>query len=187
MSVLSKIGKNISNKSKEISQKAKMATDTNSLNNVIKTEEAKIKNQYEEIGKVYYKNHANNPSEEFSDYVKAITESMGKISETQKKIIEIRSQFCCPQCGTAYKKDALFCSKCGTKLPEKNIKINLQEEVKKCAECGNILENNDVFCNSCGAKIKNDEAIKPQNKVCPNCKHEVESENVFCNECGTKL
>lgn len=119
MSVFSNIGKNISNKGKEISRKAKVMSETSSLNNIIKGEECKIDTQYKLMGKMYFEKYGSSPEQEFSPAIEAIKNSMEKINETKQEIIKIKSQFCCPECGTPFKNDAVFCSKCGAKLPEK--------------------------------------------------------------------
>ena len=49
----------------------------------------------------------------------------------------------CPYCGKQIGDNALFCSKCGKKLPE----------VKYCSHCGATVNGTDLFCSSCGAKL----------------------------------
>lgn len=155
MSVFSNIGKSISNKGKEISKKAKVMSETSSLNNIIKGEECKIDTQYKMIGKMYFEKYSSSPEQEFEPAIEAIKNSMEKITETKQEIIKIRSQFCCPQCGAAFKNDALFCSKCGAKLPEKpKPQPSVPQQTKKCANCGNILESDALFCNVCGTKFE---------------------------------
>ena len=154
MSVFKNIGKSISNKSREISQKAKIMSETSSLNNIIKGEECKIDSQYKLIGKMYFEKYGESPSEEFQPAIDAIKKSIEKIGETKEEIIKIKSRFCCPSCGTPFKNDAVFCSKCGTRLPEKpKAKQPIQPKQKLCANCGNILEEGAVFCNICGTKL----------------------------------
>ncbi|MGN1481061.1 zinc ribbon domain-containing protein [Porcipelethomonas sp.] len=155
MSVFKNIGKSISNKSKEISQKAKIMSETSSLNNIIKGEECKIDSQYKLIGKMYFENYGENPSEEFKPAIDAIKSSIVKIGETKEEIIKIKSRFCCPSCGTPFKNDAIFCSKCGTRLPEKpKGKQPAESKQTICSNCGNILEEGAMFCNICGTKFE---------------------------------
>ena len=81
---------------------------------------------------------------------------MEKINETKQEIIKIKSQFCCPECGTPFKNDAVFCSKCGTKLPEKTKPQSVvSPQSKKCSNCGNVLDAEAIFCNVCGTKFEN--------------------------------
>ena len=156
MSVFSNIGKNISNKGKEISRKAKVMSETSSLNNIIKGEECKIDTQYKLMGKMYFEKYGSSPEQEFSPAIEAIKNSMEKINETKQEIIKIKSQFCCPECGTPFKNDAVFCSKCGTKLPEKaKPQSVVSPQSKKCSNCGNVLDAEAIFCNVCGTKFEN--------------------------------
>ncbi len=163
MSVFSNIGKNISNKGKEISRKAKVMSETSSLNNIIKGEECKIDTQYKLIGKMYFEKYSSSPEQEFKPAIESIKNSMEKINETQQEILKIKSQFCCPECGTSFKNDAVFCSKCGAKLPEKPKPQTLAaSQLKKCANCGNALNPEAVFCNFCGTKIENNLTSLPE-------------------------
>lgn len=52
----------------------------------------------------------------------------------------------CPECGALIKESAVFCEKCGVKLPEKVEKIF-------CSQCGQELSKDDVYCDKCGNKI----------------------------------
>lgn len=156
MSVFSNIGKNISNKGKEISRKAKVMSETSSLNNIIKGEECKIDTQYKLIGKMYFEKYNSSPEQEFEPAIDSIKNSMEKINETQQEILKIKSQFCCPECGTAFKNDAVFCSKCGAKLPEKPKQQSAAtSQQKKCSNCGNTLNADAIFCYFCGTKFEN--------------------------------
>lgn len=165
MSVFSNIGKNISNKGKEISRKAKVMSETSSLNNIIKGEECKIDTQYKLIGKMYFEKYGSSPEQEFEPAIDSIKNSIEKITETQQEIIKIKSQFCCPECGTAFKNDAVFCSKCGAKLPEKpKPQMTVTSQPKKCANCGNTLHVDAIFCNFCGTKFENT-IVKPAEEI----------------------
>ncbi|MBQ3566353.1 MAG: zinc ribbon domain-containing protein [Oscillospiraceae bacterium] len=153
MSFVSDFGKKISNKTKEISQKAKVMSETNSLNNIIKGEECKIDFQYKTIGKLYFEKFGENPEDDFAEAIETIKASMQKIDETKQEITKIRSRFNCPECGEPFKNDALFCSKCGAKLPEKEEEAKVPADAKKCEKCGNLLKKDALFCNLCGNKL----------------------------------
>lgn len=162
MSFISDIGKNISSKGKELSQKAKIMSETSSLNNIIKGEEYKIDFQYKAIGKLYFEKYQENPDEEFSEAVEIIKGSMEKIQQTKEEIARVRSKFNCPKCGAPFKNGALFCSKCGEKLPEEEKPVNdksvIPANAQKCEKCGNILKNDALFCNVCGSKLQTNPA-----------------------------
>lgn len=149
MSYFEKIGNTISAKSKEIAKKAKDASETNSLNNVIRAEQNKIDTNYKMIGKLYFEKYGDSLSEEFSAPVDAVKASQKKIAETRDQIIKIKSRNCCPNCNTSFKTGSVFCSKCGTKVKEDKPVF----EENKCVNCGNTLNQDDVFCDVCGTNI----------------------------------
>lgn len=149
MSYFEKIGNTISAKTREISQKAKAFSETSSLNNIIKAEHHKIDTNYKMMGKLYFEKYGDCPADEFSESVSAVRASLKKISETQEQIEKIRKRNCCPNCGTAFKPDAVFCSKCGAKIKEEKP----QPQKMKCPNCGNKLDDDALFCDNCGAKI----------------------------------
>ena len=150
MSYFAKLGNSISSKSKEIAKKARAASEINSLNNIVKTEQRKIDTNYRMIGKSYFEKFENSPEDEFGEAVKDIRLSLDKIAETQEQIRKIKTRSCCPECGTPFKPDAFFCSKCGYKL--KNDIPDVSAE--KCRNCGNVLESGALFCDSCGERVE---------------------------------
>ena len=145
MSVISNFGKKFSGKTKEISQKAKIMSETNSLKGIIKGEEGKIDFQYKNIGKLYFEKYGSNPDEEFKEAIEIINASNKKIQETKEEIIKVKSQFCCVNCGKQFKSDDVFCSKCGTKIPRETEKPT----TKECPTCENVLPIGANFCNVC--------------------------------------
>ena len=57
----------------------------------------------------------------------------------------------CPNCKADIKKDAQFCSKCGTKIE----KISKQDiSISRCSNCGYEIDIKSDFCSNCGAKIE---------------------------------
>ena len=52
------------------------------------------------------------------------------------------SENVCPSCGHPVKDGALFCEKCGTKIPV----------IAKCLNCGAELSEDAVFCSKCGTR-----------------------------------
>ena len=73
--------------------------------------------------------------------------------------------------------DALFCTYCGEKVPEKQ--TALQEEL--CGGCGSKWpENGGAFCPKCGGK----KAVAAQASFCTHCGGAITSDAVFCTHCG---
>ncbi|MBI2865268.1 MAG: zinc ribbon domain-containing protein [Chloroflexi bacterium] len=54
----------------------------------------------------------------------------------------------CPECGTAIRPEARFCSVCGA---ERDV---YEDRRSACLECGEPYEAGDVFCASCGARLE---------------------------------
>ncbi len=157
MGVFKGLGKKISDKGKELSQKARIMSETSSLNNVVRGEECKIDYQYKSMGKLYFEKYGDAPAEEFAKACEAIKDSMEKIEQIKAEIVKIKARFNCPNCGSPFKHGSVFCSKCGAKLPAQNDSDdpdNIPEDAQQCPECGNILPKEALFCNSCGKKLE---------------------------------
>jgi len=57
----------------------------------------------------------------------------------------------CNNCGQALAVEALFCSKCGTKVAPPQPPA--AAEAKFCTQCGNKLDATAAFCSKCGSKL----------------------------------
>ncbi|MFN2185595.1 MAG: zinc ribbon domain-containing protein [Anaerolineae bacterium] len=62
----------------------------------------------------------------------------------------------CPSCGTAYQEGDLFCVRCGSSLPQVQVKAKPDGPV--CSSCGNTLHAGDQFCAKCGQPVVAEEA-----------------------------
>lgn len=212
MSYIEKIGNSISNKSKDIVQKAKDASEVSSLNSIIKNETQKIELNYKMMGKLYFEKYGSAPADDFASAVNAIRASMEKISQTQEMIKKIKVRRCCPTCMTPFKSGSAFCAKCGTKLVQEPC-------VVMCYSCGAQLMPGAQFCKNCGTRQMmadnfNQPYMQPVNavpvnpvpvnavpvapeiseqpvtmkKVCPSCGAVSEDDlAAFCNDCGAKI
>ena len=73
----------------------------------------------------------------------------------------------CPNCGVQMADDSLFCTNCGSKVPQTNT----------CPHCGVQIADGSRFCTGCGKSIL-------QNDTCPHCGAEIADGCCFCTECG---
>ncbi|MCM1226845.1 MAG: zinc ribbon domain-containing protein [Clostridium sp.] len=146
---IKKIGNSIAAKGREFMKSARAASETSSLNNIIKAEKIKIDTNFKMMGKLYFDKYGDSPDEEFSGAINSIKASMEKINETNEEIEKIRRRNCCPNCGNRFKSDAMFCSKCGTRVREEE----KEPAVIICQNCGHRLEEDALFCDSCGIKV----------------------------------
>lgn len=55
----------------------------------------------------------------------------------------------CPRCGKEIDEAAVYCTKCGYKLPQKNTEV----EQRFCPKCGAEVRKEENFCSSCGTRI----------------------------------
>lgn len=65
----------------------------------------------------------------------------------------------CDNCGTpAIDDQSLFCSKCGSKIPEER-----DCKISPCSNCGfPVVDEQSLFCNKCGTPLKNQKIEKIQ-------------------------
>ena len=139
MDFFDKLGANLTNAGRTVSQSAKNFTDTNSLKRDINTEKRNIQQKYAEIGQLYYEKFNNDPGCDFFEQVDAIMTSMRRIEDLEAEIQEVQnrrpelvpvpegskntgdprvrpSAMVCMQCGQTYDTTQIFCSNCGQKL-----------------------------------------------------------------------
>ena len=77
----------------------------------------------------------------------------------------------CPACNSAVAPDALFCTNCGSRLPEPPATTPAQtlpeaagksSDVARCIKCNAILEPEAMFCTSCGTRVSVTGVTEPE-------------------------
>jgi len=140
MEFFDKLGANLTNAGRTVSQSAKNFTDTNALKREISSEKRNIQQKYAEIGQLYYEKYNNDPGCDFFAEVDEILTSMRHIEALEAEIEEVQnrrpelvpipdgsssytseprvrpSAMVCMQCGQTYDPTQIFCSNCGQKL-----------------------------------------------------------------------
>ena len=86
MGFFDELGKKISEASQDVMQKGKEMADTAKFNSMIHDEEKKITAVYSKIGKKYFEDFQNAPTEGFKDFVDEIHAAQAKIAEIQEKL-----------------------------------------------------------------------------------------------------
>ncbi len=166
MAFFEKFGEKISSAGKDVAKKTKELADVTKLNMQIGSEEDNIKNNYVEIGKLYYGLFSSSPDERLAPLCSSITESLNKINTYKEQIQTIKGIKKCPKCGAEIADSALFCSVCGNKTsseeekePEE-AKTETKEEApvveetpSSCPACNEPIDKNAAFCSKCGQKI----------------------------------
>jgi len=98
-----------------------------------------IKNKFEKLGALIYEmaksDEKNN--EQFDKLIAELDGCYEELADIDKQYDELRNEVTCPGCGAKCKDDNAYCSKCGTKLPEKPA---AEETAKETAE---VDENKD--------------------------------------------
>ncbi|MBS7528312.1 zinc-ribbon domain-containing protein [Fusibacter paucivorans] len=153
MSFFNKIGKTITDTSKDLAQKAKVMSEISSLNGQVQAEEEKIQSLFIKIGKQYYEANKMNADTEYGETLASITASFSKIDELTEAIQVIKGAAICSNCGAQIPEGAVFCPECGTKN-EREEEIVVDAEGRVCPECGTEVAVDALFCGGCGKKLE---------------------------------
>ncbi len=115
MSFIDKLGDSIVSMSKDVGQKAKEASGIAKLKLDIRIKQEYVKEQYAQLGKVYYEAHKNEDVPEKQRFDK-ISDALDEIDRMELQILELKKARRCPNCGMEASEMAEFCSNCGAKL-----------------------------------------------------------------------
>ena len=85
----------------------------------------------------------------------------------------------CTNCGSINAAGAKFCSKCGSRIPEKQM-----SQKQACSGCGMEIEEGVKFCPNCGTPIP--EKLE-EKRLCVQCGYELSENAKFCPNCGTPV
>ncbi|AEV70482.1 zinc ribbon domain-containing protein [Acetivibrio clariflavus] len=177
---------------RDMAKKTKELADITKLNMQISSEEDKIKNNYIEIGKLYYELFSSNPDEKFAEFCSAITESRNKIEALKDQILEIKCVKKCCHCGAEITKSAVFCSACGKKVENDENITSANTEASGETDKNTEFSQNDknfeaVENNNLSENTNEPQKAESTPRMCPSCNNAVPSDAKFCNNCGIKL
>lgn len=122
--IISETGTTAVNKTKEVTEIAR-------LNGAIATEEKAIKEAYAEIGRRYAEKYASEPEEAFADQIAIILEANEKIENYRRNIEDVKGTTICPNCGREVERNKSFCGNCGAKLPQANRESSVPENTEE--------------------------------------------------------
>lgn len=108
----------LTNAGKDVTQKAKDASEIAKLKMDIKSKEDYVQKQYAVLGQAYYEKHKDEAECEESEQIFLIREAMGEIERMRSEVLTIQGAAQCPKCGEKMPEDASFCSSCGTKMDD---------------------------------------------------------------------
>ena len=138
MAFMERMGDTLLSMGKDVSQKAKDMSGIAKLKLNIRSKEDFVKEQYMEIGKAYYERHRGDDVLEKAQF-EQIDEALEAIAQMELQILELKGAKKCPGCGAEATETAEYCSVCGTKL---SVIVEGQAE-KKDIETDIELNNKD--------------------------------------------
>lgn len=193
MAFLDKMKDTISVAGQGVQQKAKTATESVRIGNLIKNNERMIEKITYQVGVQCVKNHKNDADSEYAELFQEIARLQAENQEYQRELQSLTAVNVCPQCGFSNNPAAKFCISCGAPVGAAAV----PEGGKKCPGCGAVNTADAVFCVECGTRLPEqeepeaveepeaeEEAVNPN--VCKNCGAELAEDAMFCTECGTR-
>ena len=80
-----------------------------------------IRSRYEKLGELCYQAYKSGEKndDELNEQLTGLDNCYTELDDISKQTDELKNMVTCPKCGAKHKDDAIFCSICGTKLPEK--------------------------------------------------------------------
>ena len=156
MSIISQLGKKISDAGQETAAKAKNFAELTKLYNSISDVQKRISDLYFQLGKEYFEKYKDNDEIEEKDLIERIKSSYREIEQYKEQIQKIKGVECCPNCGEEIAEGSVFCNRCGAKIIRAS-EENEGNDLKRCPKCQAIVGEEDLFCNSCGFKLITEE------------------------------
>lgn len=201
MELFDKMKESITIAGQEVSQKAKSATESVRLGNMIKSNDKMIEKLTYQVGVQCVNNHINEPN---TEYDALFSEILRLKSENQRLQVELQQATAvnsCPHCGFNNNAAAKFCVSCGAPL----FTVPTPAAGGRCCpKCGTTNTDDAAFCVECGTPLppavpaenpsqifqktpayENAPAV-PKN-CCTNCGFLNASDAMFCVECGTPI
>ena len=137
MDFFDKLGANITNAGRVVSQKTRNFNETNSLKRELANEKRNIQLKYSEIGQLYFEKFNNDPGCDFFPEVDAILTSQRRIEALEAEIEEVQNRQ--PEL---------------VQVPEKPQNVaNMRPSAMVCMQCGQTYEPKQAYCSSCGTKL----------------------------------
>ena len=163
MAFFDKISETLSKGSKTLIDKTKDLTDIAKLNSQINAEENKIRDAYEALGKAYYKKHRNSPDAADAIQFEVIANAEMAIAKCRTEIQAIKKVTVCGNCGAEISADSLFCPKCGAKKGVPETEAQETSNYRTCPKCGAQLEEGAAFCGACGEPVEEEKTETEEN------------------------
>ena len=185
--------------------------------NLLKSEETKIKDCYAKIGERYYAAHKDDDNAEFPELISAVkasekaiedhkeavrkAEEQERIERRNKELLE-KELMLCPNCGAEIYFKSIFCNFCGFRVvaeqPIASEPVTAEPAVEEPAVEEPAVEEpaveepaveEPVFVAPPTKEYNSDDKapVQPANKICSKCGAVLDDECVFCTECGAPV
>jgi len=130
--IANKTYKSASQKTGEIAKEAKIKMKMNE-------NKAKIKDLYEEIGKVIYRKHINEEEvkikEDLDTYCSQIDQLSKEVEKLQEELLAIKNKRICENCYTEIELNSKYCPHCGFEQAKEQVEdINNEEKTEETTE-----------------------------------------------------
>lgn len=133
MSFSDKLSAHLTNAGRTVSQMTKNLSESSALQKEVSAEKQNIKENFSELGRLYYERFKDDPTVDFYELIEAIIRSSARVEELETQIQNVKerkpelvevpstaksapSAMVCMQCGSTYGTAQTFCSACGQKL-----------------------------------------------------------------------
>ena len=162
MAFFENLGKKISDASQGAAQQAKNFSEVTKLNGSISEKEKKISHLYQAIGEAYYAQHKDDPNAEELEKIDEIKTLTAEIEKCRNEINKIKGIVKCSNCGAEVNAGAVFCSTCGSKMPqEQKEEEAVPEGMRRCPGCDAVVPKENLFCTQCGMKLEPEQSEEP--------------------------
>lgn len=181
---ISKFGKNVLNKGKDM-------TDSVRLSAAIRETGEKQEEVYRKIGEYVFENYSETADGQIKAWRNEILEIRAQEQQYREQLNRLKNTVNCPNCGAAMAADSAFCSACGARIEKPAQNVSEYQAGTVCPNCGAIVEAGAAFCTACGTRMQQNETVEnvqeEEMAICPNCGSEIKPGQTFCIKCGTKI
>lgn len=137
MGFFDKLGANLTNAGRTVSQSAKNFSESTALQKEMNAEKRNIQQKFAEIGELYYEKYNMDPAADFFEQMESISASTRRIEDLQQEIAEVQAR-----------KAELV------PIPETpSHPTSVKPSAMVCMQCGQTFDTTKIYCDNCGQKL----------------------------------